>query len=119
LLWRELRQEVREIFHTALTAALHDAAPLCGCVEPVDTPVEAVALASDKLRILEGLHDSRHCRRPYLLGRRELTKRAGAAEHKHRQRRELGRRGSGRRIFAPDAPEHVDRGRMEAVGSLD
>jgi hypothetical protein len=84
----------------------------------MDAPIFRVALASQELGRFERLDDPRHRRRPNLLACCELAQRPRTAEDEHRERRQLGGRNAGRRIFTADVPQRMDRRRVEAVGGV-
>jgi hypothetical protein len=84
----------------------------------VHAAVVSVARAARKPRCLEALHDPRHRGRSHLFRRGELTEGTRPAEDEHRERRQLRRRDARGRIFAPNVPQRVDGGRMEAVGGF-
>jgi hypothetical protein len=111
----EQRGEVRD---APLAPSLHHALPLGGCVHPHDAPVVRIGSPSDETVFLQCLDDARHRRRSHLLGGGQLAERARAAEDEHRQRRELGGRDARCRVFPPNVPERMDRGRVEAIGRL-
>jgi hypothetical protein len=85
----------------------------------MDASVLRIPLAANVAARFEGLDDTRHRRRPHLLGGCELAERPGAAEDQHGQRRELRGRHAGRGILPANVPEGMDGRRVEAVGCVD
>jgi hypothetical protein len=84
----------------------------------MNAPVMGITGTTDKTIRLEPLDDARHCRRPDLLRRSELTERARPAEDQHGKSRELSRRNAGRGVLPAYVSESVDGGRVEAVGCV-
>jgi hypothetical protein len=84
----------------------------------MNATVFRVALAAYERGGFECLNDPRHRGRPDLLCGCELAEGSRAAEDEHRQGGKLSGWNTGRRIFAADVSQRVDRRRVEAVGSI-
>jgi hypothetical protein len=82
-------------------------------------PVVVVTHTAHEPLAFQRLNDTRHRRWTNLLSGGELAECSRAAEHEHRQSRQLRRRDASRGILTAHMPERVDRGRVEAIGGVD
>jgi hypothetical protein len=78
--------------------------------------VPRIALALHQANPLETCHDTRHRRRPHLLGAGELTERKRAAEDDNRESGKARRGDAAGVILLAQLPQEMNRRRMELVG---